>query len=98
MNLSELMKTKPENLAELQHKQLKEHVLSVLSNIQKLVEEEQYDSIEDCCGFSGAGDGYGSDNHYIDFSYNEDSSCALDILDVADHLSKLKRLTQESGG
>ena len=87
MNLKELMSTKPNDLAKMQFKELKAHVLKVLSKVTTEIKNDNLEIIESLTFHSPAGDGYGEDNHCIDFDYG-DGNC--DILYVVDILKQLK--------
>lgn len=93
MDLKELLSTTPEDLAKLQHKELKKIVLNKLKEISKLIENEKYDKIEEYTVFSPAGDGMGTDSYHINFGYAE--SMKEDIIDVIDRLKELKDMIKE---
>lgn len=82
-NIDEIMKLQPETLAQEQYRALRQHTLETLNEIAQLIKNEKYDKIRDYVSFSASGDGYGSDNHYIDFYYG-------DIVDTVDRLKCLK--------
>ena len=73
---------------------LKEEVVKRLKEVTSLIEKEEYDKVKECLAFSPSGDGYGCDNHYIDFSYlfsaNDGSGNEYinDLGDVINELSK----------
>lgn len=94
IELSDLMKTTPKQLASLQHDALKKHVLGVLNLITNIIRNEQYDSLmkddDGLLEFSPAGDGYGNDNHYINFSYMKDEP--MDIKEIVEELRNLKKI------
>ena len=48
---------------------LKIEVVKRLKEVTSLIEKEEYDKVKECLAFSPAGDGYGCNNNYIDFSY-----------------------------
>ena len=52
------------------------------------MKKDKFDDIKKKMKFSPAGDGYGSDNFYINFSYNETS---MDLLDIIDEMEELKK-------
>nr|DAN49400.1 MAG TPA: hypothetical protein [Caudoviricetes sp.] len=47
---------------------VKEGALAILKNVIKLFEEEKFEDLSKMLSFSPAGDGYGCNNDYIDFS------------------------------
>ena len=77
-----------ENLKEKQYEFLKEHTLNILEVIIDDLKNNKFDDIKNKMKFSPAGDGYGSDNFYINFSYNETS---MDLLDIIDEMEELKK-------
>lgn len=89
MHLQELMSTQPEELAEKQHKHLKDHVIGTLKKAVMLIEDENYSEIDNMLFHSPAGDGYGFDNDCIDFRISGVSE-PMDIGEVTDWLKKLK--------
>jgi len=91
IELNDLMKLRPEDLAKKQHDTLKAVVIEKLENIVNIIAGERYKEIGELCESSPAGDGYGRDNMYIDFSYNEYEA---DITDVVDKLMGLKKIAE----
>lgn len=87
MNIQEIMEIDIDNLAEKQHNAVKNHVIEVLQDIINLVEEEKYEEIQNKLIYSPSGDGYGGDNHYINFSYRNGEE---DIKEMMDRLKNLK--------
>ena len=97
IELSELMNTTPQELASLQHDALKKHTLEVLNIITNIIKNEQYDSLmkdeNRLLEFSPAGDSYGNDNYYINFSYMKDE--LMDIKEIVEELRDLKKTSKE---
>jgi hypothetical protein len=90
VDLKTLMQTSPEDLAATQHEALKKHVLTILGVIQTHIENEDYDKIkEHHLIYSPAGDGYGMDNHFINFDFTEHKD-GMDIDEVLDALINLR--------
>lgn len=87
-NLRKFLQTKPENLAEQQHIMLKEFVVERLQKIIDLIDKEEYVDVLKMTAFSPAGDGYGQDNSYIDFS--DVFGVEADIEVVIEKLQQLK--------
>lgn len=85
MNLSELLSTTPEDLAVKQLEALKADTIARLVSVAELIKEENYGGIEALCGYSRSGDGYGDDNHYINFH------CG-DIMETIEQLKRLSKL------
>lgn len=91
LDLEKLMETTPEQLKKLQHDSLKIHILNVLDEIRKCVEEEDFDKVKTLTFHSGEGDGWGdaSSNEVINFAYRKD-----DELDFDEIMWKLKLLKE----
>lgn len=95
VDLKTLMQTSPEDLASTQHDALKTHVLGILETVKNLIIEENYQAIKDKhLIYSPAGDGYGSDNHFINFDFTEHQ----DGMDIDEVLDALMTLQKQSGG
>lgn len=92
MDLSKLMETSPEKLAELQYNELKAFAIKILENVLGHLKQEHFEIIRNEYLFdSPAGDGYGSDNECINFTYNREQIGDLDIGDIIDELEGLKK-------
>lgn len=89
MELHELMNTNPDTLAVKQRDALKEHILRKLTKVREAVQAENFALVESMTSFSAAGDGHGSDNHFIDFSYNNQPK---DIMEICDELKRLNEI------
>lgn len=87
MDIREIMEIDIDNLVRKQHEAVKNHVIGILQEIINLVKEEKYEEIQDKLIYSPAGDGYGEDNHYINFSYRNGEK---DIKEILEELKKLK--------
>ena len=73
------------DLIEKKYKEkLKEEALNILKKIVKLIEDNEFDKIEEMLKFSPAGDGYGCDNMYIDFSSLDPDERAFGIKEIND--------------
>jgi hypothetical protein len=90
MKLEQLLKTTPETLALEQHAALKAHVITVLKSTTKAVEGEHYIAVQKSTINSPAGDGYGCDNNFINFGYDEKEP--LDIYQLMERLIELKKI------
>ena len=75
------------NLQEEQLKELKRHTIEVLNKIAKAVEKEDFKAINDNMAFSRSGDGYGDDNHFIDFSWGGPT---MDIGEIVEKMESLR--------
>jgi hypothetical protein len=93
MELGTLMSTKPEDLAELQYQQLNKHIIRILEQVTNYVRNESYDEIKKMLSHSPAGDGYGLDNDFINFTYLDTES--MDILEVIEKLERLITLKKK---
>jgi len=99
MDLKTLLDTRPENLAEAQHKALRAHVAATLNIIRERVLDGRYDLVREMLFDSPAGDGMGSDNVCINFDYTGDKRAEpLDISMVLDRLEQLRNLTLPKKG
>ncbi|WP_010497812.1 hypothetical protein [Paenibacillus elgii] len=91
MDLKTLMNTRPEELAKVQYSAFKSHVISILEQTIQNIYDENYVSILDKLVYSPAGDGYGCDNHFINFSYDQDNiDNAIDLYEAVEKLQSLK--------
>ena len=94
-NLLKIMSLKPETLAQNQHDSLKEYAKSILQSVLELTEEESYNEIldnkKDLIRFSPDGDGYGSENHFINFDYGGNVE---DIYEIIYELRRLKEMSK----
>lgn len=77
-----------ENLKEKQYEFLKGHTLNILEGIIDDLKNDKFDDIKKKMKFSPVGDGYGSDNFYINFSYNE---TFMDLFDIVNKIEELKK-------
>lgn len=94
--LEQIMSMTVENLAKTQHDALKEHAISVLDNIKRLIQDEEYDKIEALTFYSDCGDGWGKDssaNNVINFAYTKNGRD--DIVEVVDWLKGLKNVSSK---
>ena len=76
------------NLKEKQYEFLKEHTLNILEGIIDDLKNDKFDDIRKKMAFSAAGDGYGDENYYINFSYNE---TFMDLFDIVNKIEELKK-------
>lgn len=87
------------DLIEKKYKEkLKEESLKILKKIVKLIEDNKFDEVEKMLHFSPAGDGYGCDNMYIDFSSldpDESEFYRKEINDIGSVINRLKRKKYE---
>ena len=92
MDTRKFMELSPENLAKEQYLTLRRAVAERLKEIAKNINEEDYDSVEKHLSPSPAGDGYGTDTHYIDFSDLFDGE---DLQDAIDRLRRLQEIAKQ---
>ena len=90
MNIEELMSIDIDNLAQKQYDGLKEHLKGVLNKIITLLDQDKLEEIEEMLVESPGGDCYGSDDHYINFSYKE--NCEEDMYWMLDDLRDLRKI------
>ena len=74
----------------LQYNALKDGAVKILKEITKLIETEKYEIVFQSLSSSPAGDGYGTDNNYIEFGGITGVS-SLDISDLCASLESLKQ-------
>lgn len=98
MTPQEVLSINVGNLVKQQHDVVKTHVLTALARIYNMVENGDYAGVEKYCGWSPAGDGYGCDNHYIEFGISgaDQRLEKMDIMEVCELLSKLRELSKLS--
>lgn len=84
----EIMQLSIENLAQKQFDFLKEYGINILEKVIELLKGENYEEIKEMLAFSAEGDGYGQENYYINFSFNEYS---LDIMGYVEELERRKK-------
>lgn len=87
LSLEELLKMRPEQLASVQHTELKNDTIRILKEIIALLQEESYSKIKAYTEFSPAGDCMGCDNHFIKFANG-------DIMEVVERLICLKEMME----
>lgn len=93
MPLEEILSIDPENIKQKQHDILKGFVVNRLKEITEIIENEEYDKVNPYLNHSPAGDGYGTDKDFIDFSISEKqrkNNYGTDISEVIDKLKGLK--------
>lgn len=93
MSLEEILSIDPENIKQKQHDVLKGFVVNRLKEITDIIENEEYDKVNPYLNHSPAGDGYGTDKDFIDFSISEkqrENNYGIDISEVIDRLKGLK--------
>ena len=84
-----ILDTSIEQLREDQIKALNEHFCNVLEDIRKMFLAGEYQELFDkYVEFSGAGDGWGNENHYINFYWHKDAD-EMDIADLLEFASKI---------
>lgn len=77
-------------IAKIKYKALREESIKTLRIIIGLISNEQYDKVKDFTKHSSSGDGYGSENDYIDFS--DITGTEMDIITLCDLLEELKQI------
>lgn len=68
----------------------KQHTLNVLKKVTEAIEKEDWKSLEQLTERSAAGDGYGDDNIYIDFTPHTDSDHWNENYDISDMESMIR--------
>lgn len=90
ISLNEIPAMRPEELAAMQHRVLKNAVLEFLSKFMTLLQNEDYEKALEMLSWSVAGDDMGTDNRYINMSVLGDEFD--DIGEVVDRLYELQRI------
>ena len=90
MNIEELMSIDIDNLAQKQYDGLKEHLKGVLNKVITLLDQDKLEEIEEMLIESPGGDCFGSDDHYINFSYKE--NCKEDMYWMLEDLKDLRKI------
>ena len=88
----DIMNVSIENLAVAQFNFLKEHGETILRKALYLFETNDYEELKKMLEFSPAGDGYGENNYFINFAYEEDR-----VMDISELISKLEMLNETIG-
>ena len=73
----------PRDLAREKANAYRKYILDVLDEVKKKISNGKYTDVIEMTAFSADGDGYGNENDYIDFSYNDrpmDIKQALNLL------------------
>lgn len=84
-DISDIMSINANNLRTRQYLALKSHILETLNRVTKAIEEDRLGDIESELSFSPAGDGYGCDNHFIDFNWEKGGE-TIDIAEITNML------------
>lgn len=90
--LKKLLGTKPEELAQLQHDELKEYTLGQLRKFTKLIEGGSYEAADAMLRYSPAGDDMGCDNNYLPIEVL--GGDAFDLGDALEALTDLAKRAQ----
>ena len=88
-DIKEILSLRPETLAEKQHAAFKKYVIDKIKTFNQLINDEKYQEAIGLLADSPSGDGYGSDNEYIEYlDFSETGH--EDIGDVLRRLETLK--------
>ena len=86
-----ILDTNIEKLKQDQLKALKEHITNVFNDILDKINKGNYQEVVDkYLEFSRAGDGYGDDNYFINFAWNDDYKDISDVLEMLAELDNKK--------
>jgi len=77
-----------------QHDALQDHVVDTLRGIIDNITKRDYQSVLDKLAYSGSGDGFGDENHFIDFSWTDWAEKNKPI-DIGEAISILDDLLQK---
>lgn len=75
------------NLKQKQYEFLYKHIEKIFNGILKDLKKEDLQSVYNKLIFSPAGDGWGTENYYINFSYKKDEE--MDLYDILEKMSDL---------
>ena len=87
MSLEELLNLNIQNLTDAKYEALKKHTINKLNNVINLLEKDELQKIAFLLSYSDAGDGWGNENYFINFGYND-----TDILDLGEILIQMASL------
>jgi len=87
MDLNDVLNLDIRALSNAQYEALKKHTIERLNKVINLLNEDKLQEIAYLLKISCAGVGWGSENYFIDFSYN-DTEC----MDLGEILLKMARL------
>lgn len=90
MDLNDVLNLDIKTLSNAQYEALKKHTIERLNEVINLLNEDKLQEIAYLLKFSRDGDGWGSENYFIDFSYN-DTEC-MDLGEILLKMAKLKNL------
>ena len=93
--LNETFGVSMDEIHRIQYKTLHDGVIARLSEVLGLIKRSEYSKVIELTQNSPAGDGYGRDNKFIDFShiYDPYDENALDIAEACEKLMDLKNST-----
>lgn len=94
MDLKDLMKTRPESLAELQIAELKKHAIGILKDVIEALDTDDFDKLDRMLCYSPAGDCMGTNTHHIDFSYED--NVEMDLNDIISTIKNLGRVVADA--
>jgi len=90
-DIKDLMSVNIDNLREKQHEALETHTLAILKQVHGLLKAGKYDEVMKMTEESPAGDGYGQDNTFINFTYDHEAQGAMDIGEIVARLRALEK-------
>ena len=73
----------PRALAREKYDTYKKYIVSKLDEVKEKILKEEYGEIERLTSYSPSGEGWGSDNNFIDFGFDENPK---DILEAVNYL------------
>lgn len=92
-NEETIMDVDVNNLKQKQYEFLKNNTIRKLNEIIRLLQNGNLQAVMYSLKFSGAGDGYGQDNYYIDFSYDKQPR---DLQEIIEKMAELKGIELEN--
>lgn len=93
--LKEIMDINPDDLKLQQANAMKRYVLGKLDELRDHIENDRINAAREMLEFSPAGDGYGSDNYYLDLDYTGNRQEGFDLYDAMDVMEELETVKME---
>lgn len=74
-----------------QFEAVKQHVLNKIKEVESHIINDDFSKVLGMLAFSPAGDGYGCDNYFVNFKYDNNDNTHLDLSDMIDLLKNLSK-------
>ena len=89
MNLNDILNLDIKNLSNKQYDALKKHTINKLEEVISYLKLDDLQGVYNLLEFSADGDGWGSENYFINFSYKEEP---MDLNDILHNMECLKNI------